>query len=424
MKRDLRFDLTWEPMESGLSEEAATYASLGIVAQDRPLTRVDDQLSMSTRNVIRVSAYPLALWFASNWWRLRWEGPKRGHEWALVHRMAAAGAGYVWPDLTIESRGDYIQLSARETALSGMEAIAYLGNSTTRLGAGEFVAAVDGFVDTVIARLYDRGLIDTELQQLWPLIWEERKNPEMSEYRRLEALLGFDADDGSSEQISAFLQAGERLGQEAVSEIAAASLDISDLNQVEEALQQHPNIAEIEDFSKIREKIRDVTSPGVPWQRGESVARKVRELIGQPTGPLTNSFLQGWLSLSESVLHSSSETAVLPFAVAMREGADANKMNVVLRSRWQVGRRFELARLLGEHFLSAPNDDKMMPATTAKTARQSIQRAFAAELLLPADDLITRFDINSDDEDQIDTIAYEYDVSPKFVSERVSDKVF
>ena len=54
---------------------------------------------------------------------------------------------------------------------------------------------------------------------------------------------------------------------------------------------------------------------------------------------------------------------------------------IVLRSKWLTGRRFELARLVGDR-LMAP-EGALHPATRAYTYRQKAQRSFAAELLCP-----------------------------------------
>jgi len=50
--------------------------------------------------------------------------------------------------------------------------------------------------------------------------------------------------------------------------------------------------------------------------------------------------------------------------------------------RNRPGRRFELARFLGD-YLSSRGSGAWLPATDAHTARQQYQRAFAAEFLCP-----------------------------------------
>jgi hypothetical protein len=55
---------------------------------------------------------------------------------------------------------------------------------------------------------------------------------------------------------------------------------------------------------------------------------------------------------------------------------------VVFRSRWQSGRRFELARLLGDRII-LPRSGRLFAATRSHTYRQKMQRSFAAESLAP-----------------------------------------
>ena len=104
--------------------EDATFAALSVVAIDQQeprgdprqiVTRVHDTVDNSVREYIRVSAYDLAAWHATNWWRLRWEPERSGRDWKMRHKMAAAGAGYMWPDVSYASDGETILIRSRMT---------------------------------------------------------------------------------------------------------------------------------------------------------------------------------------------------------------------------------------------------------------------------------------------------------------------
>ena len=56
----------------------------------------------------------------------------------------------------------------------------------------------------------------------------------------------------------------------------------------------------------------------------------------------------------------------------------------MLRSKWHTGRRFELARIIGDRVLNS-GTGRLFPATRAYTYRQKAQRLFAAEFLSPFD---------------------------------------
>lgn len=54
----------------------------------------------------------------------------------------------------------------------------------------------------------------------------------------------------------------------------------------------------------------------------------------------------------------------------------------MLQSNYPTGRRFELARLLGDR-IAGGLDERLSPVTRSHTYRQKLQRAFATELLCP-----------------------------------------
>ena len=71
----------------------------------KPPTRNLDDWSQSVKRSTRVSAYPLAAWLASSWWRLRYEplpvGNRANSSWRMkvAHEVAASGYGYLWPQI-------------------------------------------------------------------------------------------------------------------------------------------------------------------------------------------------------------------------------------------------------------------------------------------------------------------------------------
>ncbi len=70
-------DFTWLGREHGDAVECATLAELTISLDGGIATELYDHVAKSVRPTARLSAYSLACWFASNWWRLRWEPERR-----------------------------------------------------------------------------------------------------------------------------------------------------------------------------------------------------------------------------------------------------------------------------------------------------------------------------------------------------------
>jgi Zn-dependent peptidase ImmA (M78 family) len=90
-----------------------------------------------------------------------------------------------------------------------------------------------------------------------------------------------------------------------------------------------------------------------------------------------------------------------------------------MRAKVETGRRFEIMRLVADHIVASA-EDRLLPATKAKTDRQKFQRAFSQEFLLPFDELYHRLDQprrgeNEISDDDIDDVAREYIVSPLMV---------
>jgi hypothetical protein len=73
----------------------ATLGGIEIFAAGHPLRLVEDKCTGAVHSFANRSAYDLALWFAANWWRLRREPERAGTDWAMSHRLAAIGGGYV-----------------------------------------------------------------------------------------------------------------------------------------------------------------------------------------------------------------------------------------------------------------------------------------------------------------------------------------
>ena len=75
---------------------------------------------------------------------------------------------------------------------------------------------------------------------------------------------------------------------------------------------------------------------------------------------------------------------------------DAKASHVALRPKWETGRRFDLARLIGDRLF--PTGESLCPATRAHSYRQKVQRAFAAHFLSPVQAIEAM--LNDDDSEE------------------------
>ena len=215
----MNIDVDWLPPFQGSKEIQRTSAAIRIVFGSENATRHEDEFSQSVQQAVRVSAYPLALWLATSWWRIRWEPlPSRIRlssgelpadvNWRMSHEVAAAGHGFVWPRLVFASDGDTISVQCRPTSSLSEEPVRYLSEFDVWMRADEFETATDQFVDLVLRRLDSLG--ETELHVLWKEVLSERADPDQAAGRRIEARLGYDPDEAPLELVGRIVSSPRR----------------------------------------------------------------------------------------------------------------------------------------------------------------------------------------------------------------------
>lgn len=382
MSKNWSITADWALLEQGSPEERAGFAALGISAYGVCLTAGHDRLLQSIRQAPFLSAYHLAEWLAWNWWRLRWEPRKAGVEWELSHDMASIGNGYIWPNIQIASDGNTIALVAKPTPERENTPYRYINDVTSLISAAEFEGEVDLFIEAVIRRLESLQIVESNLADIWRSVLLERQDPERSRYRKLEALLGEDPDEMDEPVLRRWLADASLTGQAALEEIAASRVlgqelpDLRHLVEVARSKGAHANPADRATFEPGTD-LRKGASPA--WEVGVTSARLFRTQLGLGAKPLSNQLLAEIYGTGADLLNETKESLGMDLSLAL---VDANEARVLLRSKWQTGRRFELARLLADALLY-PDTDPLSPATRSTTYRQKAQRAFAAELLCP-----------------------------------------
>ena len=406
----------WSSAETAPDLERQTAADLTLKLGEHVLTRGQDTWSRTLTDRARVSAYPMAMWLASCWWRIRHEPcPETSSlppaRWRLAHDLPAAGHGYVWPSVRLFSDGEVMQVSARAGGQGKWESLQYQTSvGTTPVAVKLFDEAVDGFLDVTIERLIESGKAASELRALWADVLAERRDPEVSAWRRLEARLGFDADEAPDWLMNEISLLSGQAGQAAMDEVApsiGAEGSRERLRRINE-MAASPGIA-----ARLRLCLHHEDPVGqTPWDRGRTLAREVRRQAAIPGGPVSNETLTELLGLPTTALAKPVDgSPVLGLGI---RGQDDRQTTLHFRRRSLTGRRFEAARFLADHLIAGP-DDRWLPQTDAVTARQKAQRAFAAELLVPIDDLrdFLASDVTSE---AIEDAGERYQVSPLAVS--------
>ncbi|MGR3462002.1 MAG: ImmA/IrrE family metallo-endopeptidase [Roseovarius sp.] len=446
---DFRIRLTPEQLADGSPEERASFGHLVIHAGQTLLSEGFDHLVDIRRDGPLASGYPLAEWFLWNWWRLRYEPRPTGPvpiDWRQSHCMAEIGEGYVWPNITIVSDGQRTVIQSAASERGNVSSFRYYGAShPVLLPWSQVEAGIDDFVATVMAFTNEDGVHDTNLDRLWRDLTAERGDPKIARFRRFEALLGADPDELPEEDIIGRLADAAALGDSAVDELAAAAagvgieamLTLEEIRQIaqtngqemraEDALQfehrsaapQRPTVrGENEPLAEVMPIANPPTAlqPARPpayltpseaqsaAELGILAAHEARKRASLRYGAIDNSRLAEIAGVSRSVLASVAEKQ--PISFALRD--DGANSRIVLRGKRSENRRFDLARLIGDHLIWG--SQPMRPSTDTRTYRQKAQRAFAAEFLAPIEAVKARAEGDYSD-DAKEEVARHFKVS-------------
>lgn len=419
VKKRLEISIAYERLDEGSAEERASFGLFAIQTPAQSLTEGFDSFSNSLRPGPLVSGYHVAEWFAWNWWRLRWEPRSETDDWWSAHRMNAIGEGYVWPNIEIWSDGVRTVLSSRASADPEAKPFRYVGRQTVILPSTTFEEAIDAFIPQIIERLRAERLTETNLALLWADLLIERADPMIARYRRLEALMGREPgliEDGAIDQMIAD---AEWLGEGAVREVAAehginASIDPSLLTAkgLDYVAQSAGFPLSKRDRVSLGPQYRLHHDPELPaWRLGKQAAGYLRQQMNLDSEPVSSKVLSAMAGTSARVL-TESPKAQPPVSFSLETERDDSGL-VVLPFRRETGRRFALARILGDHLMH--RQGALHVATHAATYRQKAQRSFAAELLAPIDAIDDFLDGDYSEERQQDAADY-FNVSPVLIN--------
>jgi hypothetical protein len=368
-----------ERLEEGSPEEQACFAAIGLHFGNIWLTEGHDGFVNKVRSTPLLSGYHLAEWTAWNWWRLRWEPRSKAADWDFAHRLSTIGEGYVWPNITIFSDGERIAILAKPTPERANTMFRYLCDAAVVVPAREFEYVLDRFIEQVRGLLHERKIVHTNLDKIWRDIVAEREDNQRAKRRKLEALLGRDPDQAGAE-IETLLKDVAALGELEINELAADHPQGGTLltaKLLREAADSKGFDASPHDVVRLASTTRlPAVGESPAWMLGAEAAKAVRGQEGLGSGPIENDVLAKLAGVQCEALNANAPGPLISFALDK-----GNSSRIVLRSKWGTGRRFDLARLVGDRVASPAG--RFFPATRAHTYRQKVQRSFAAELLSP-----------------------------------------
>lgn len=392
-----------------------TMAKLTIRVGDHVATRVHDRYLNDYHDHVFVPLAQVAEWVVQNWWSLLHEPgnvPERQRAgFDARHDISHAGFGFALPQLTFRPIGDRIRVVAtrwnpRSTALE------FLDQCDELVQREEFEDGLSILVEAVIERLRETGASFPELENDWREI--RSADADEREFCRAAAIAGldpFDVSNGAADSLVRFWnEVPVSLREDALAGSRPDSLDAlrdwlahqtAALNEAESG----------EDWPMIRSRIGRQDNQDPPWQRGYANARAVRRELSVGAGRFV-------LKRAGSLTIHSREVATPSLGILGCVASDSPSCTITPRR--YAAKRFLIARALGDYIgRQAPGSAVL---GTMETPRQAHSRAFAAELLAPAETLRSCVGTSRTiDSDAMDELAEELCVSPLVIQHQIQN---
>ncbi len=419
LKEDFRIDASWpEKTQDGTRD----LANIRMQVRGATLTRVAEVEKGINRDFLRTSGVSLALWFADNWWRLRWEAPSDGapsSAWRCRHELNSANGGSLWPPTMIHGTGRRVVFAPSFGQAPRTGPIRFLETDQVVSIDGErYERVLDSFFNNVLdacPQASDGKVLKHILEELS----EERGNETTSRWRRLEARLGFDTDEAPTELVETLRQVEDKFGEGAIEEAANASASPAAYHELQAVLSAAANSKLEMDFGFARggSQASKRSSAIQPWELAEDTASELRIRLGLGEGPLLTSTLCDFLHVRLQDF-SNAPAGARSLRYGARVGGSTTDQ-IALQSQYTRDRRFEVARMIGDVIWS--EHETLGVISRAKTDRQRFQRAFAQSFLVPVKALLNEIDYD-EPERTIPRVARTYEVHPNVLKTMLVNK--
>ncbi|MDO5499767.1 MAG: ImmA/IrrE family metallo-endopeptidase [Propionibacteriaceae bacterium] len=232
---------------------------------------------------------------------------------------------------------------------------------------------MDEFITSVISRLHAGGLTQTTLERRWSTL--QTLSPDEREFAVAAAHLGLDPFDTTDAQDAVLLSAAENVPGDLLLELLD-STDPSGLANAVAWTRKAASAVQVSETPVPPLHQHETSALQTPWQVGYWAARRFRKDFAAQAGQPFE--IDRFVKFTVEGQQDSGGVE------AYSESRD-HRTGLVLPADIRSGsRRFAQARALGQWYVFRQSHSLLPPT---HTWQQQAARAFAAELLLPGDDL-------------------------------------
>ena len=369
------------------------------------------------REYIIVPLHHVVEWIVSHWHHLFFEiadTTEQRSGFDARHNLAFAGDGFVLPQLSISPTANDMNLrwTASRPDFTELE---FIRTGESREPRDEVQEKLGALVDDVLSRFREANVPLAETERMWEAI--RGLDEEEEEFVRASALLGIDPFDVDQPIAELVMQFWSEVHPALREDAMACATDANSIQRILGWLTSGLRIIEDETKDdrtswKIMRRIMKQSHSSLPWQRGYGLAHSYQELR-QNRGNQPN--------LAPINLPKIPRQMLIAPAKRIQGLVDQHSPACIITTRGEAADRFLAARALGAFLAS--KDDESAPSllSTLATDFQAITRAFAAELLAPAENLRTYIREDGFHSSTVRDLAHIFRVSTHVISHQIAN---
>jgi hypothetical protein len=375
----MRFSIEWQdPGVSASAELKATFCLLAIDIDGKRVSRLFDERYSRVHDRIAMPAYPVAQGFARAWWLLL-----AGRSGTV--RLRRFRDGFAVPDIRFEPDGHYVEITAEPFEYSNPP-VTFTRGAEERVAIDDLERDMGDFVEAVVEKLPDYRVRNSWLQDRWSLIQASLEDGQERVFCEAAGALGIDpylCEEGQAHAIEA---AAQYFSDEALLEFLASqrgqqsNVALKWLEAAEAELDGKAFLPAVADIAgKLRLAAASLRSPQ-PWQLGYRLAEECRALMSlRPERVFADVAEIGTLFGGTGFAAASGRVQGLRAEVVVNS---APKI-IVADLPAPQSRTFAMMRAIGD-FIAFQQEGRS-PITDTYSYRQGVGRAFAVEMLAPAE---------------------------------------
>ena len=361
----------------------------------------------------RLPAIVLSEGLVRYWWPLLYEPqrtperqPRRDEKFEARHRLDSFTPGYVFPSIGVWSGGETIVIGLfRPDMRFQKQRFVLPEHEPWSFARGEVEEPLGKLIEATLQRVGRHNGRAALLRDDWDRIVASLHDPEEKEWCTNAGRLGLDPYDPELIDLG---RVSEGISQALFSDICEASEPENLVRTCDWVRTMLAKVRTVKPFS-IRDfggaPYRDLTRPG--YKNGQEAVQHLRNRLDLPLDP--RAALEKLFDGADSSRAYEANAASIE-GLARRQGSEI-RISVPAHSVRQ--QRFRMCR--ATYLAWRAGSDSEVAATPAETWRQQASRAFAAELLAPAELLKQRFGRSGLNARVIERLADEWQCPPRTI---------